>query len=120
SIALSVGAATVVFAAIKAVLIDPLPYTRPAELVQFRSEFLHANKQSSGDWVVWNDAIEVARRIRTGGAIDIYGNAVFDFASDGTATPEALYGVRVNAGLFDVLGVAPMLGRHILPEEDQA
>src|SRR5262249_35523278 len=34
------------------------------------------------------------------------------------ATPEALYGVRVNAALFSVLGVSPMLGRNILPEED--
>ena len=37
SIALSGGAAAVVFAGIKAVLIDPLPYARPPELVQIRS-----------------------------------------------------------------------------------
>ena len=39
SIALSVGATAVVFAAIKSVLIDPLPYARPSELVQLRSEY---------------------------------------------------------------------------------
>ena len=118
SIALSVGATAVVFAAIKAVLIDPLPYRRTAELVQLRSEFPGVQRQSSGDWVVWNDGLELARRTRTLGAPGLYGNAIFDLAGDSNGTPEALYGVRVNANLFDVLGVAPMIGRKILPEED--
>ena len=33
--------------------------------------------------------------------------------------PEALYGSRVASNLFPLLGVAPILGRNILPEEDQ-
>ncbi|MGD0666415.1 MAG: hypothetical protein ABSB23_02550 [Bryobacteraceae bacterium] len=37
SIALSVAATAVVFAAIKSVLIDPLPYSRPEELVPGRA-----------------------------------------------------------------------------------
>jgi len=118
SIALSVGATAVVFAAIKAVLIDPLPYARAAELVQLRSEFPQMQQQSSGDWVVWNDIREVARRTRTLGPLGVYQNAVFDLAGDANTTPEALYGTRVNAALFPALGVSPMLGRDILPEED--
>lgn len=118
SITLSVGATAVVFAAIKAVLIDPLPYTRAAELVQLRSEFPQMQQQSSGDWVVWNDIREVARRTRTLGPLGVYQNAVFDLAGDANTTPEALYGTRVNAALFPALGVSPMLGRDILPEED--
>ena len=39
SIALSVGATAVVFTAVKSVLINPLPYARPGELVQIRTEF---------------------------------------------------------------------------------
>src|SRR5262249_41651052 len=35
------------------------------------------------------------------------------------APPEALYGLAMNASLFPVLGVSPMLGRNILPEEDR-
>src|SRR5437879_4160198 len=109
SIGLSVGATAVVFAAIKSVLIDPLPYTRPGELVQFRSEFLKTARQSSGDWVVRNDVGELNRRMRTTGPLGVSGNAVFDLAGDGNTPPEALYGVRMNAGLFPVLGVSPML-----------
>src|SRR5580658_10331017 len=119
SIALSVGATAVVFTAIKAVLIDPLPYARAEELVQIRTEFPKMQEQSNGDWVFWNDAQELIRRTRTLESVGVYGNAVFDLAGDAGATPEALYGLRVTANLFSTLGVSPMLGRNILPEEEK-
>ncbi len=119
SIALSVGAAAVVFAAVKSVLIDPLPYARPGELVQLRSEYPRIEEQSHGDWVFWNDIRELPRRTRTLGAVGAYRYAIFDLSGDSNAVPDALYGVRVNSDLFPVLGVSPMLGRNILPEEHQ-
>jgi len=119
SIALSVGAASVVFAAIRAVLLDPLPYARPNDLVLLRSDFQGVQQQSSGDWVVWNDTLEIARRTRTLQGIGVFGNAVFDLAGDAHTPPEALYGLQMSADLFPVLGVKPMLGRNVLPEEDQ-
>src|SRR6266566_815069 len=118
SIALSVAATAVVFTAIKAVLIDPLPYARAEELVQIRSEFPKMQEQSHGDWVVWNDT-QVIRRTRTLESVGVYGNAIFDLAGDACAAPEALYGLKMSASLFPTLGVAPMLGRNILPAEDQ-
>jgi hypothetical protein len=105
-----------VFAAIHAVLIDPLPYTRPQELVLLRSEYPRMEEQSSGDWVFWNDTQEVIRQTRTLETVGVYRNAVYDLAGDPSTPPEALYGLKVTAGLFPTLGVSPMLG---LPEEDQ-
>src|ERR1700691_5670850 len=87
SIALSVGATAVVFTAVKAVLIDPLPYARAQELVQIRSDFPAMQEQSSGDWVFWNDAQELIRRTRTLKSVGVYGNSVFDLAGDAGATP---------------------------------
>src|ERR1700746_2401102 len=78
SIALSVGATAVVFAAIRSVLIDPLPYARAAELVQIGSEYPQLQGQSGGDWVFWNDTQEIIRRARTLEAVGIYRNAVND------------------------------------------
>ena len=118
SIALSVGATAVVFTAVKAVLINPLPYARPGELVQFRTDFTNA-EPSHGDWVFWNDTQELIRRTRTLQSMGIYRNAVFDLAGDPTTPPEALYGLLMTANLFPTLGVSPMLGRNILPGEDQ-
>ena len=48
---------------------------------------------------------ELGRRSRTLGPIGAYANAVFGLSGDSTATPEALCGVRMSAGLFAVLGV---------------
>jgi putative ABC transport system permease protein len=119
SIALSIGATSVVFAAVQAVLLNPLPYRRPDQLVLLRADSSKLQKQSAGDWVVWNDTREIARRTRTLGTLGGWANAVFDLAGDQHSTPEALYGVQMNSDLFPVLGVTPMLGRNVLPEEDQ-
>ncbi len=97
SIALSVGAAAVVFAAVKSVLIDPLPYARTERLVLLRSEFPKMQDQSQGDWVVWNDAQEVIRRTRTLESVGVYRYAVYDLAGEAGATPEALYGLKATA-----------------------
>jgi hypothetical protein len=78
-----------------------------------------AAQQSSGDWVVWNGSREVARSTRTLQPVGVYGNELFDLAGDSGAPPEALYGLRMNAALFPTLGVAPMLGRNVRPEEDR-
>jgi putative ABC transport system permease protein len=117
SIALSVGATAVVFAAIKSVLIDPLPYTRPGELVQFRTEFPRFGASHS-DWALWHDAQEIMRRTRTLASVGIYRNEILNLSA-GSAPPEALYGLRASASLFPTLGVTPMLGRNISPGEDQ-
>lgn len=119
SIAVSVGATAVVFTAIKSVLIDPLPYARAEELVQIGTEITHVPEMSGVDVVFWNDMQEVGRRTRTVESIGVYGNAVFDLEGDASTPPEALYGLRVSASVFPTLGVSPMLGRNIFPEEDQ-
>ena len=46
--------------------------------------------------------------------------AVFDdFTVSGGTAPQRVAGARVSSGFFQVLGVAPALGREILPEESQ-
>jgi len=117
STALSVGATAVVFTAVKAVLLKPLPYSRPSELVQLRTDF-PAAPPSHSDWVFWNDAQEVIRRTQAFESVGVYGNAVFDLGGGGPNPPEALYGLRITPSLFPTLGVSPMLGRNILPQED--
>ncbi|MBV9767117.1 MAG: ABC transporter permease, partial [Acidobacteriaceae bacterium] len=116
STALSVGATAVVFTAVNAVLLKPLPYSHPSELIQIGTRFTGVGP-SHIDWVFWNDAQEIIRRTRTLGSVGVYGNAVFDLGG-GAAPPEALYGLRISASLFPTLGVSPLLGRNILPEED--
>ena len=118
SITVSVGATAVVFAAVKSVLLNPLPYSHTKQLVQLRTQHDLA-EPSRTDWVFWSDAQEIIRRTRTLQSVAIYRNAVFDLAGAAATPPEALYGLRATANLFPVLGVSPMLGRNISPGEDQ-
>ncbi len=118
SITLSVGATAVVFAAVKAVLLNPLPYAHPERIIQLRSADDLA-EPSHTDWIFWNDAQEVIRRTRTLASVGIYRNAVFDLGGSAGGPPQALYGLRVTANLFPTLGVSPLLGRNISPDEDQ-
>ena len=107
-----------VFTAVRAVLLAPLPYAHPTELVQVRTEFPKF-EPSHTDWALWNDAQQIAGRTRTLASVAIYRNEMFNLAANGPTPPEALYGLRITANLFPTLGVSPMLGRNILPDEDQ-
>ncbi len=118
SIAISIGATAVVFAAVKTVLINPLPYSNPSALVQFRSDFIRGGP-SHFDWVSWADMQDVMRRTRTLESLGTHRYTMFNLTGDANHAPEALYGLSVSASLFPMLGVRPMLGRNILPEEDQ-
>lgn len=118
SIAVTVGATAVVFTAVKTVLLDPLPYARQSELVQFRTDYsrFHA---SQADWVMLPDMQDVIRRNHSFESIGTYHYALYNLTGDGNAPPEALYGLAISANMFATLGVKPMLGRDVLPEETQ-
>ncbi|MDR3701842.1 MAG: ABC transporter permease [Candidatus Sulfopaludibacter sp.] len=118
SIALSVGAAAVVFTAIRAVLLEPLPYARPSQLVQLRTDYAYTDA-SHADWVSWHDMQDLARDTRTLSSVAIFHYSLSDLSGDSAALPEALYGLSVSANMFPTLGVTPMLGRNIHPEEDR-
>ena len=113
SLALTIGITAVVFTALKAVVLNPMPYARPEDLVMLSSAGL------SGRWVSWSDIQDVARRNRSFQALGTYHYSLLNLRGDGSTPPQALYGLRVSASLFPALGVSPMIGRNILPEEDQ-
>jgi hypothetical protein len=116
--AIGVGAATVVYAAEKAVLIEPFPYSHPEALVQIRTDFGRGGN-SRQDWASRDDMDDVARENHSFTAIGTYHYALFNLGGHTGSLPEALYGLYVSASVFPTLGVSPMLGRNILPEETQ-
>src|SRR5579871_6066721 len=118
SIAITIGATAVVFAAVQAVLLRPLPYARAGQLVELRTDFSRFAKAKS-NWVFWTDMQDVRRRNHTLQSVATYDYSLFNLTGDHGAPPEAIYGASVSADLFPLLGVTPMLGRNILQEEDQ-
>jgi putative ABC transport system permease protein len=114
ALALGIGADTAIFSVVDAVLLRPLPYHNPEELVIVRERTPDWPKGMSVaylnflDWRDQNQAFS--------GVAAYQGN---DFNLTGMGEPEVLYAMNVSASLFPMLGVTPTLGRSFTPKEDE-
>jgi hypothetical protein len=79
--AFGVGAATVVYAAVKAVLIEPFPYSHTEALVQIRADFGRGGS-SRQDWVSRDDMDDVARENQSFTALGTYRYTLFNLGGD--------------------------------------
>src|SRR5215472_5986157 len=104
TLALGIGANSAIFSVIDAVLLRPLAYARPGELVSF-----HEN-QSAPDL----DDVAAANR----SFAQLGGEAAALMAWTGGETPGQLAVGQVTGGWFATLGVRAALGRGIEPADD--
>src|SRR5262245_7675581 len=108
TLALGIGANTTIFALVQSVLIQPLPYTNPDELVMVwedGSRFgFPKNTPAPANYNDW--------RARNRSFVDM---AAMRGGTNGTLTvdgpPEQVVGRAVSVNFFSVLGVTPALGR---------
>ena len=106
-IALGAGANATVFSVVRAVLIEPLPFTAPDRLVSvWPDTFL-----SNGD-------LEFARsRARSFSAVGAVSPG-WSVTMLGAGDPVRWTAAKISANLFDVLGAAPLVGRTFSAGED--
>src|SRR5689334_22331399 len=115
-LALGIGANTAIFSIIDGVLLRPLPFREPERLFAVQEsvpKFGHISPAvpvSAHHFRHWRKEWRAAERIA------IIGDITLNLTSGGE--PERLYGSRVSASLFPLLGVQPQLGRTFLEEED--
>jgi predicted permease len=121
TLALGIGANTAIFSVVYAVLLKPLPYARPAELVTISSYIHEMRNRFPSLPVTAKDFVEFHRDSKKLAQIAAIGPAGFNMtgAAGISAEPERVFGARVSANLFSLLGVLPERGRAFLPEEDQ-
>jgi len=111
TLALGIGANTAIFSAVNAVLLRPLPFDDPDQLVRVYSLYEGSLWTASPpDFVDWQRANRSFARMAAG-----HPNAV-TLTGDGVA--DRVEGARVTADLFPLLGVSPRYGRA-LSEEDE-
>jgi putative ABC transport system permease protein len=104
TLALGIGANTAIFSVVNAVLLNPLPYPNPQELLAGRQNESLANLK---------DMQRQTSSFANSGGININ---PMDFTGKGE--PVRVHGAYVDAGLLATLGVQPMLGRWMSPDED--
>jgi predicted permease len=114
TLALGIGATTVMFTIIDGVLLKPLSYPEPERLVS-----LHGYTEKSGDqWgVSYPNFLDCQRESRslTPMAAWSYGGGTVSEPGDA----EYVVGRQISSQLFSVYGVTLSRGRAFLPEEDR-
>jgi len=113
TLALGIGANTAIFSVIKAVLLNPFPYPAPDRIVVLWEDEINYDKAS----IAWPDLVDWQRDQTAFSALS--GFRRDDLPMTGHGEPEMVRIVRVNASFFQVIGLAPELGRHFSAEEDK-
>src|SRR5262249_38717250 len=116
TLALCVGANTAIYTVVDRILLRDLPYPQPERLAQVMTHFDRRGNdevgQTGGTWEAPRDRVTPADLAASAGR----GMGINLFAGD-----RAQYVIqqRVSAGFFATLGVAPLLGREFMTNEDQ-
>ena len=104
TLALGIGANTAIFSVVNSVLLNPLPYPNPQELLAARQNDSRPNLK---------DIQRQTSSFAASGGVNI---EPMDFTGNGE--PVRIHAAYVDAGLLQTLGVQPMLGRWISDDED--
>ena len=124
-LSVGIGAGTAIFSVVNGVLLRPLPYPQPDRLLSVHQTNLEWREspfvQLRSRWdtfpasfPVYQDWLEMNRSFSALGA---YGGAAFTLT--GGQQPLRLQGGRVTYGVFEALGVKPLLGRAFSPQDDR-
>jgi putative ABC transport system permease protein len=114
TLALGTGASSAIWSIVDAVVLRPLPYPQPQQLVQVWTRFTGAGNPAGRDSVSIPEFMDMQRN-RSMSAMAAIGNRNLNVSFDGM--PERVKGARVSPAFFQVLGVQALVGRTFLPEE---
>jgi predicted permease len=114
AIALGIGANSAIFSIVNAVLLNPLPYTQPDRIVVLFHDKPNFPTGSISylnfeDWRRDNQSFSAMAAYREMGGVTLTGKGY----------PEEVAGMMISSGLFEILGVNPVLGRTFSLEEDR-
>jgi len=114
TLALGIGANTTIFSLVQTMLLRPLPYQDPDQVVTVWEDRTAAgfpkNSPAPGNYRDW--------RTMNRSFTDMAATA-FAFANlTGDGAPELVIGRRVTANFFSVLGVQPLVGRTFTAADD--
>ncbi|MBA3255723.1 MAG: ABC transporter permease [Pyrinomonadaceae bacterium] len=116
TLALGIGANTAIFSVVNTVLLRPLPFRAPGELVTLwernPKQGYEQNPPAAGNFVDWRDQNRVFAQMAIYAPSRKFNLALGD-------QPERISGAAVSSSLFELLGVRPVQGRTFSSEEEQ-
>ncbi len=114
TLAVAIGANSAIFSILNGVVLQPLPYDEPDELLMVwesnPSQGLEQSTTSAATFVDWRE--------RSGAfeSMAAYRYRGYTLTLDGV--PQRIASVEASPALFSLLGVNPVLGRSFTPEEE--
>ena len=117
TLALGIGANTAIFSVVQNVLLRPLPYTQPENLVEIWNTYppqVPRAGLSPGDYADWR---QQAKSFSEMGA---YADVSYGFNLTGEGQARRVLVGYASSSLFPMLGVRALAGRSFVPEEDNA
>ncbi len=120
TLALGIGANTSIFSVVSGVLLQPLPYDEPENLVAIYSRFLPESGYDFPEYPVGSpeyfDYLNENRSMESVAAVSTEMLTI----TEGEGDPEVLRAGYVSGSMFSVLRTPPFLGRTMIPEDDGA
>jgi len=114
TLAVGIGANTAIFSVMNSVLLEPLPFKNPSQLVDLRE-----SENAPGDFPLnGGDYLDWQAQSTTFSSMSLYTQPRGQNAS-GAGAPESASVRGMQANFFDTLGVRPLIGRTFVKGEDQ-
>jgi len=114
AMALGIGANTAIFSVVDAVLLRPLSFPEPEQLMRAYLQETSGETSTFGiaDFLAWRDHQKSFEHVAA------YDLMQWSYALTGIGNPERIPGIAVSADFFSTLGATPVLGRSFSSEDD--
>ena len=115
TLAVGIGANSAIFSVVNSVLLRPLPYRQPDQLVRVYSEF--PTMQLKKFWLSPPELFDIQRDAKSWEAVGAWAPGGQNIGTD--SEPLRVTAAAITRSMIDVLGVAPERGRNFSEEEDR-
>src|SRR6476620_10655632 len=117
TLALGIGANTAIFSVVNAILLKPLPFPEPDQLIAAGMTDTRQKGDTNLNSLSYPDFFDFRDQNRTLASSAVYRDRSFALTSEEGAT--SLRGQKVSADFFDVIGIKPALGRAFVRDDEQ-
>jgi predicted permease len=114
---LGIASTTALFTIVRSVLLKPLPFRDPDQLIQLYEQAASGthpyNYVAGGMYAAWKSQVPSVEQMA------VYGTDSNNLSDDGGRLPERIRYAECSWNLFSTLGVQPELGRFFSEQEDR-